>query len=77
MYEVIVMGARRAGASVALLPARRGYRVLMLDRVDLPVRPGGLQHVLRHPGVAALERTERSLGVHTGTVPFAAFPGEH
>lgn len=32
MYDVIVVGARCAGASTAMLLARRGHRVLMLDK---------------------------------------------
>ena len=32
MYDVIVVGARCAGAPVAMLLARRGYRVLLVDR---------------------------------------------
>ncbi|MBM3948410.1 MAG: FAD-dependent monooxygenase [SAR202 cluster bacterium] len=36
MYDVIVVGARCAGAPTAMLLARKGYRVLLLDRATFP-----------------------------------------
>jgi flavin-dependent dehydrogenase len=36
MYDAIVIGARCAGAATAMLLARRGYRVLLLDRAAFP-----------------------------------------
>ena len=36
MYDVIVVGARVAGASTALLLARRGLNVLAVDRAEFP-----------------------------------------
>ena len=36
MYDAIVIGARCAGAVTAMLLARRGHRVLLLDRGDFP-----------------------------------------
>ena len=35
-YDAIIVGARCAGAATAMLLARRGYRVLLLDRARLP-----------------------------------------
>ncbi|HSH99282.1 MAG TPA: FAD-dependent monooxygenase, partial [Reyranella sp.] len=35
-YDAIVVGARCAGASLALLLARRGRRVMVLDRARFP-----------------------------------------
>jgi flavin-dependent dehydrogenase len=35
-YDVIVVGARVAGAATAMLLARRGLRVLAVDRVAFP-----------------------------------------
>ncbi len=53
MYDVIVVGARCAGSPTAMLLARRGYRVLLVDRGSFPsdiVRG----HFIQPPGVAAL-----------------------
>ncbi|HYY28968.1 MAG TPA: NAD(P)/FAD-dependent oxidoreductase [Chthoniobacterales bacterium] len=36
MYDAIVIGARCAGAPVAMLLARKGYKVLLLDRSTFP-----------------------------------------
>jgi flavin-dependent dehydrogenase len=36
MYDAIVIGARCAGAPVAMLLARKGYKVLLLDRSRFP-----------------------------------------
>src|ERR1700733_14717259 len=36
MYDVVVVGARCAGASVATLLARRGQRVALVDRAAFP-----------------------------------------
>ena len=35
-YDVIVVGARCAGAPTAMLLARQGYRVLLVDRARFP-----------------------------------------
>ncbi len=35
-YDVIVVGARCAGSPTAMLLARKGYRVLLVDRVTFP-----------------------------------------
>jgi 2-polyprenyl-6-methoxyphenol hydroxylase-like FAD-dependent oxidoreductase len=36
MYDVIVVGARCAGSPTAMLLARKGYRVLLVDRATFP-----------------------------------------
>jgi len=54
MYDVIVVGARCAGASTALLLARRGHRVLLLDRSSFPSDLVLSTHMLWQPGVAKL-----------------------
>jgi flavin-dependent dehydrogenase len=36
MYDVIVIGARCAGAATAMLLARKGHKVLLLDRAHFP-----------------------------------------
>lgn len=53
MYDVIVVGARCAGASSALLLARRGYKVLLLDRATFPSDTIS-GHLILHPGVQKL-----------------------
>ena len=35
-YDVIVLGARCAGSPTAMLLARKGYRVLVVDRATFP-----------------------------------------
>ena len=36
MYDAIVVGARCAGSPTAMLLARKGYRVLLVDRASFP-----------------------------------------
>src|SRR5580692_7406211 len=36
MYDVVIVGARCAGASLAMLLARRGRRVALVDRAEFP-----------------------------------------
>lgn len=36
MYDAIVVGARCAGSPTAMLLAREGYRVLLVDRATFP-----------------------------------------
>ena len=36
MYDAIVIGARCAGSPTAMLLARKGYRVLLLDKASFP-----------------------------------------
>ncbi|HEV7710289.1 MAG TPA: NAD(P)/FAD-dependent oxidoreductase [Asanoa sp.] len=54
-YDVIVVGARCAGSPLALLMARQGYRVLLVDRATFPSDTVST-HVIHPPGVAALAR---------------------
>jgi len=55
MYDAIVVGARVAGSPTALLLARKGYRVLAVDRATFPSDTLST-HILHAPGVAALKR---------------------
>ncbi|RKT54664.1 NAD(P)/FAD-dependent oxidoreductase [Saccharothrix australiensis] len=55
MYDVIVVGARCAGAATALLLARRGHRVLLLDRARFPADTMSTLYI-HQPGVARLAR---------------------
>jgi 2-polyprenyl-6-methoxyphenol hydroxylase-like FAD-dependent oxidoreductase len=55
MYDAIVVGARCAGSPTAMLLARRGYRVLLVDRASFPSDTLST-HYVHQPGVARLER---------------------
>ena len=54
-YDAIVIGARCAGAPTAMLLARKGYRVLLLDKATFPSDTMST-HAVHPPGVAALAR---------------------
>jgi 2-polyprenyl-6-methoxyphenol hydroxylase-like FAD-dependent oxidoreductase len=54
-YDAIVVGARCAGSPTAMLLARKGYRVLVVDRATFPSDTLST-HLLHPPGVAAMER---------------------
>src|SRR5919108_3979624 len=54
-YDAIVVGARCAGAPTAMLLARKGYKVLMVDRARFPSDTIST-HILHPPGVASLRR---------------------
>jgi 2-polyprenyl-6-methoxyphenol hydroxylase-like FAD-dependent oxidoreductase len=55
MYDAIVVGARCAGSPTAMLLARRGHRVLVVDRAAFP--SDALSTLFIHqPGVACLKR---------------------
>jgi flavin-dependent dehydrogenase len=53
-YDAIVVGARCAGSPTALLLARMGYRVLVVDRATFPSDTIST-HLIHPPGVAALK----------------------
>jgi 2-polyprenyl-6-methoxyphenol hydroxylase-like FAD-dependent oxidoreductase len=54
-YDAIVVGARCAGSPAAMLLARRGHRVLLVDRATFPSDTVST-HLVHAPGVAALDR---------------------
>jgi flavin-dependent dehydrogenase len=54
-YDAIVVGARCAGSPTAMLLARRGHRVLLVDRARFPSDTLST-HFVHPPGVAALRR---------------------
>lgn len=56
MYDVIVVGARCAGATTAMLLARQGHRVLLVDRSTFPSDLRLSTHLVWQPGIAALHR---------------------
>lgn len=55
MYDVIVVGARCAGSPLAMLLARKGCRVLLVDKASFPSDIIST-HVIQPPGVAYLKR---------------------
>ena len=54
-YDVIVVGARCAGSPTAMLLARKGYRILVVDRATFPSDTNSTL-LIHPPGVAALAR---------------------
>ena len=55
MYDVIIVGTRVAGAATAMLLARRGLKVLAVDRATFPSDTLST-HQVQVPGCAALAR---------------------
>jgi 2-polyprenyl-6-methoxyphenol hydroxylase-like FAD-dependent oxidoreductase len=55
VYDAIVVGARCAGAPTAMLLARRGHRVLLVDRARFPSDTMST-HLIKPAGVARLKR---------------------
>ena len=54
-YDAIIVGARCAGAPTAMLLARHGYRVLVVDRASFPSDTVST-HMIHAPGTSALHR---------------------
>ena len=71
MYDAIVIGSRCAGAPTAMLLARRGRRVLVVDRSTFPsdVLSG---HAIQPAGVARLQRWGLLDQVRATGVPFTS-----
>ncbi|HEY1391569.1 MAG TPA: NAD(P)/FAD-dependent oxidoreductase [Ktedonobacterales bacterium] len=55
MYDTIILGARVAGSPTAMLLARKGYRVLLVDRATFPSDTLST-HQVQIPGGIALKR---------------------
>ena len=55
MYDAVVVGARCAGSPTAMLLARKGYRVLLVDRAAFP-SDSIRNHFIQHSGIAQLNR---------------------
>ncbi len=72
-YDAIVIGARCAGSPTAMLLARRGYRVLVVDRSTFPSDTVST-HVVQPLAVAALKPlgTTRSVDA-TGCPPLHTY----
>jgi 2-polyprenyl-6-methoxyphenol hydroxylase-like FAD-dependent oxidoreductase len=56
MHDVIVVGARCAGSSIAMLLAQRGHRVLLIDRDAFPSDMTMSTHFVHQRGIACLSR---------------------
>jgi len=56
MYDAIVVGARCAGSPTALLLARKGYKVLLVDRATFPSDMAFSNHFMHQAGSATLQR---------------------
>src|SRR5262245_12407262 len=54
-FDVIVVGARCAGSPAAMLLARKGHKVLLVDKATFPSDTVST-HLIHPPGVAALRR---------------------
>ena len=54
-YDVVIVGARAAGAATALLLARMGHDVLLVDQAFFPSDTIST-HQLARPGVVQLHR---------------------
>ena len=68
MYDAIIVGARVAGSPLAMLLARRGYRVLLLDKATFPSDTISTHHI-HQPGVARLRRWGLLERVRASNVP--------
>src|SRR5213595_3374220 len=55
MYDMIVVGARCAGSPTAMLLARKGYHVLLVDQATFPSDTMSTHHIHR-AGVARARR---------------------
>ena len=55
-YDAIVVGARCAGAPTAMLLARKGYDVLLVDRAIVPSNMVQSTHLIQYSGIAYLKR---------------------
>lgn len=55
MYDAIIIGARCAGSSTAMLLSRKGYRVLLVDRATFPSDTIS-GHFIQAAGVARLKQ---------------------
>jgi flavin-dependent dehydrogenase len=72
-FDAIVVGARVAGAPTAMLLARKGYRVLLVDRATFPSDTMST-HLIHAPGMAFLHRwglADRVIA--TGCPPVTAY----
>src|SRR5215207_9476460 len=67
-HDVIVVGARCAGSPTAMLLARRGHRVLLVDKATFPSDTMST-HLVHPPGVASLKRWGLLAGLEATDCP--------
>jgi flavin-dependent dehydrogenase len=73
VYDAIIVGARCAGSPTAMLLARKGYRVLLVDRATFP-SDSMRNHFIRIGGVAHLHKWGLLEGVQAlGTPPVRTY----
>src|SRR6188472_3474153 len=80
-WDAIVVGARCAGAPTAMLLARKGYRVLLVERARIP-SDTMRNHFIQQGGIGQLQRwglLERLAGtgcppIRSHTIDFGDFP---
>jgi flavin-dependent dehydrogenase len=68
MYDAIVVGARCGGSPTAMLLARRGYKVLLIDKSSFPSDIMST-HYVHIPGVARLQQWGLLDQVHASNCP--------
>src|SRR5262245_46147023 len=68
MYDAIIVGARCAGSATAMLLARKGYRVLVVDRARFP-SDTMCTHWVHQPGVAKLREWGLLAAVRASNCP--------
>jgi flavin-dependent dehydrogenase len=68
VYDAIIVGARCAGSPTAMLLARKGYKVLLVDRAAFPSDTLST-HYIHQPGVACLEHWGLRAAVAASGVP--------
>lgn len=68
MYDAIIVGARCAGSPLAMLLARKGYKVLLLDKANFPSDTISTHHI-HQPGVALLKRWNLLQSVQASNCP--------
>ncbi|HVV36371.1 MAG TPA: NAD(P)/FAD-dependent oxidoreductase [Acidimicrobiales bacterium] len=69
MYDAIIVGARCAGSATAMLLARQGHSVLVVDRAEFPSDTFST-HFVTAPGTALLERWGVTPRLEERGVPF-------
>lgn len=66
-YDVIIVGARCAGASLAILLSRAGVSVLLLDKDPLPSDQVTSTHTIHPPGIDVLDELGVGAAVREGS----------